>query len=228
MMKRKVLNAGFVELKNSMGDDLSVVNAARVSFAKQSTTLSPADRGLIKYLYTNRHATPFEHVTFTWHVKAPIFVTREWQRHRAASYNEMSMRYHIPEELEFWVPGEEDFRVQVGKPGAYSFEPFENKTMIPWLQKQMVDHFDVSEQMYRDMINYGVAKEIARSVLPVSVYTEFYYTVNARNFLNFISLRNSEHAQKEIREYAIAMEDIFQSVMPVTYDAFLDSGRIGI
>lgn len=227
-MRKDVLNEGFVELLDFMGSDLTVANSARVSFAKRSSYLSEADEKLIGFLYRNRHATPFEHVTMTWHVKCPIFVAREWMRHRAASYNEMSMRYHVPDELDFWMPSSEDWRTQVGKPGAYTFEPFSNLDIAELFAMEMKKHFEHAENLYRQMIAAGVAKEIARSVIPVAQYTEFYFTVNVRNLMNFLSLRNHPDAQKEIRLYAQAMEDIWAKKMPVTHQAFVDAGRIGI
>ena len=116
-----VLDHGFVRLDDCMADDLAVVNAARVSFARRVTELGDADRGLVRFLMRERHATPFEHGVFRFHIKCPIFVAREWMRHRAGSYNEHSARYaELPEE--FYVPAAEDVRTQVGKPGAYTFE----------------------------------------------------------------------------------------------------------
>lgn len=228
LMKKNLLNAGFVELVDFMGDELSIVNSARVSFAKRSSRLSEADEGLIRYLYTNRHATPFEHVTLTFYVKAPIFVTREWQRHRSASYNEMSLRYHVPDGLEFWIPEGDEWRTQVGKPGAYSFEPFENEAFAGMCGQQMKALYENISQFYYQMVESGVAKEVARTVLPVSVYTEFFVTVNLRNLLGFLSLRNDKHALREIRVYAEAIEEMVSEKFPVTYKAFLSSGRVGI
>lgn len=213
---------GFVKLVDHMASDLAVVNSARVSFAKHKEVIDDSDIGLIKFLYKNNHATPFESSVFRFHIKAPIFVIREWMRTRFASYNEMSMRYHVPDKLEFHLPAE--FRTQVGKPGAYTFESIEsNKTAhIGLLLKQ---HYERCEELYKYLIEFGIAKEQAREVLPVSVYSEFYWTVNARSLLNFLSLRNHSSALKEIRDFANALENIFKKYMPITHEAFLEHDR---
>jgi thymidylate synthase (FAD) len=117
-----VLDHGFVRLDDSMADDLSVVNGARVSFARRKEEMDESDHGLIRFLMRERHGTPFEHNSFRFHIRAPIFVAREWFRHRVGSFNEFSMRYAKATD-EFYVPAPEDVRSQVGKPGAYSFEP---------------------------------------------------------------------------------------------------------
>jgi thymidylate synthase (FAD) len=192
----ELLDHGFVRLDASMADDLSVANAARVSFARRKEELDDADRGLIRFLMRDRHGTPFEHNSFRFHIRCPIFVAREWMRHRIGSFNEFSMRYARATD-DFYVPELEDVRTQVGKPGAYTFEPVEA----------------------------GVARELARSVLPVGAYTEFYWTVNARSVMNFVSLRAAETAQREIRRYALAVEAFLAREMPVTYAAFIANDR---
>src|SRR2546421_12076399 len=120
----RVLDHGFVRLEDSMADDLSVVNAARVSFARRKEEMDDSDAGLIRFLLRERHGTPFEHNSFRFHVRAPLFVAREWFRHRVGSFNEFSMRYARATD-DFYVPEPEDVRTQVGKPGSYSFEPVE-------------------------------------------------------------------------------------------------------
>ena len=218
---------GFVRLDSAMADDFSVVNSARVSFAKQSelhNELTGADKGLIKFLMRERHGTPFEHNAFRFHVKCPIFVAREWFRHRIGSYNEFSARYsEVPNE--FHVPDVSHIRTQVGKPGAYTFEPVELD-----LACQAVEVIEgVNERAYESykyLIDRGVAKEVARTVLPMSMYTQFYWTVNARALMNFLSLRTDSNAQFEIREYANAVEEFFQRKMPVTHEAWRDFGKV--
>lgn len=218
---------GFVELSGHMADDASVVNSARVSFSRQIddlTELSDADKGLINFLMRERHGTPFEHNSMRFHVKCPIFVAREWFRHRIGSFNEFSARYsEVPNS--FWAPEEHSVRTQTGKPGAYSFMPMSSD-----LSKEVVetisDHNNRCYGTYRYLLETGVAKEIARAVLPVSMYTEFYWTVNARSLMNFCSLRSAETAQEEIREYSQDVEKIFSLLMPVTYKAWIDNGRV--
>jgi thymidylate synthase (FAD) len=241
---------GFVRLDDAMADDLSVVNSARVSFAKKSDyeyaktgsgcfcedstkscdcydyikILKEEDQGLIRFLMRERHGTPFEHNSFRFHIKAPLFVFREWQRHRIASYNEWSGRYS---ELkpEFYVPKKEDWRTQVGKPGAYKFEPVTDEV---YASNAPVLHnvYGFAWAAYQKMLKEGVAKEIARIVLPLSIYSEMYWTVNARSLMNFLSLRNDERAMFEIREYAKVVEKNFAEKIPHTAAAFVNNERI--
>lgn len=215
---------GFVVLDGFMADDLSVVNSARVSFAKRKEAVDEVDKGLINFLMRERHGTPFEHNSFRFHVKCPIFVAREWFRHRIGSFNEFSARYsEVPDE--FFVPAESDVRTQVGKPGSYSFEPVDEN-----LSREAVELISSNNEraysVYSHLVERGVAKELARVVLPVSMYTQFYWTVNARSLMNFLSLRTHETAQLDIRRYALDVETYFKRAMPVTYDAWLKNGKI--
>lgn len=226
-MKTIEVSGGFVRLDAAMADDVSVVNAARVSFARNDadkSELLEADKGLINFLMRERHGTPFEHNSFRLHIKCPIFVAREWFRHRIGSFNEFSARYsEVPNE--FFVPVVDEVRGQVGKPGAYSFEPLEPeiaKDVTTWI----ADWNDQSYALYKEMIEAGVAKELARVVLPVSMYTQFYWTVNARALMNFLSLRTHETAQYDIRQYANAVYEIVAAEMPVTFEAWEKNGRI--
>lgn len=225
----KVLNAGEVTLLDFFGNDLSIVNAARVSFASQDEELTDKSIGLINYLIKNKHATPFEHVVFKFHVKCPIFVAREWFRHRWSSFNEMSMRYHVPQEIHYFYPEQDTVRQQVGKPGAYSFEPMEYpEAAYSEVIRQFSSIYKAAEKAYREMLEMGIAKELARSVLPVGQYTEFIWTVNARSLMNFLCLRNDENAQLEIARYASGIEDIFASMLPETHKAWVATGRESI
>jgi thymidylate synthase (FAD) len=170
----------------------------------------------------DRHRSPFEHGYFRFLVKAPIFVVREHHRHRAGhSYNEWSGRYSKME-AEFYVA---DFvRTQVGKPGAYTFEP-----VSPAVREAARIEIEAAATQafaaYVRMLDLGVAKEVARTVLPLSMYTKYYWSCNPRALMHFCSLRNSEHAQFEIREYAKAAESFLAQAMPVTHAAFVASGR---
>ena len=220
----RVLDHGFVRLDDAMADDLSVVNGARVSFARRKEEMDESDEGLIRFLMRDRHGTPFEHNSFRFHIRAPIFVAREWMRHRVGSFNEFSLRYAKATD-DFYVPEAEDVRSQVGKPGAYSFEPVSDE-VAEETRERLQAVYETAYETYQELVELGVAREIARCALPVGTYTEFYWTVNARSLMNFLSLRNAETAQREIRRYAEACERFLERLMPVTYAAFVASGRV--
>jgi thymidylate synthase (FAD) len=219
----QVLDHGFVRLDDAMATDLSVVNSARVSFGRRKTEMDEADEGLIRFLMRDRHGTPFEHNSFRFHIRTPIFVAREWFRHRVGSFNEFSMRYARATD-DFYVPEPEDVRTQVGKPGAYSFEP-----VAPELAEQTREElravYEQAFATYERLVEAGVARELARAVMPVGAYTEFYWTVNARALMNFVSLRANKNAQREIQRYAEAVETFFAEKMPVTHAAFVANDR---
>jgi thymidylate synthase (FAD) len=220
----QVLDHGFVRLDEAMASDLSVVNAARVSFARRKEEMDDSDRGLVRFLLRDRHGTPFEHNAFRFHVRTPLFVAREWFRHRVGSFNEFSMRYARATD-DFYVPEPDDVRSQVGKPGAYSFEPVPDE-VAEVTREKLQAVYDAAYQAYEELVELGVARELARSALPVGAYTEFYWTINARSLMNFLSLRNAETAQREIRRYAQACELFLEQLMPVTYAAFVAGGRV--
>jgi thymidylate synthase (FAD) len=220
----RVLDHGFVRLDEAMASDLSVVNGARVSFARHKTEMDESDEGLIRFLMRDRHGTPFEHNAFRFHIRCPIFVAREWFRHRIGSFNEFSMRYARATD-EFYLPAPEDVRTQVGKPGSYSFEPVPDE-VAETTREELQAVYESAYAAYERLVELGVARELARCVLPVGAYTEFYWTVNARALMNFISLRAAETAQREIRRYAEAVEAFFAERMPVTHAAFVAAGRV--
>jgi thymidylate synthase (FAD) len=218
-----VLDHGFVRLDASMASDLSVVNGARVSFARHKEEMDESDEGLIRFLMRDRHGSPFEHGYFRFLVKAPLFVVREHQRHRAGhSYNEWSGRYSKLE-AEFYVP--EYVRSQVGKPGAYSFEAVDESTRAV-ARREIEQNAERAFDCYERLLEQGVAKEVARSVLPLSTYTKYYWSCNPRSLMHFCSLRNSDQAQYEIREYAASAESFLGRLMPVTHEAFVANGRV--
>jgi thymidylate synthase (FAD) len=219
----RVLDHGFVRLDDAMADDLSVVNGARVSFARRKEEMDEADEGLVRFLMRDRHGTPFEHNSFRFHIRAPIFVAREWFRHRVGSFNEFSMRYAKATD-EFYVPEPDDVRTQVGKPGAYSFDPV-SQEIAETTREELRAVYETAYETYTRLVELGVARELARCVLPVGAYTEFYWTVNARALMNFLSLRAAESAQREIRRYAEACEVFFAEKMPVTHAAFVANDR---
>ena len=217
-----ILDKGFIALDGAFASDLAVVNAARVSFNAHSQELSSRDEGLIRYLIRNRHGSPFEHGYFRFLVKAPLFVVREHHRHRAGhSYNEWSGRYSKMR-AEFYVP--DNVRTQVGKPGSYTFEPVDEETRETArqeIERQSQEAFAA----YERMLELGVAKEVARTVLPLNMYTTYYWSCNPRSLMHFCSLRNSEFAQYEIRQYAHAAESFLERHMPVTHAAFVANDR---
>ena len=205
-----------------MADDISVVNSARVSFAKSQQEMDDSGRGLINFLMREKHGTPFEHNSFRFHVKCPVFVAREWFRHRIGSFNEFSARYSEVGE-DFFVPYQNDVRSQVGKPGAYEFHMVEEDIANQAIE--IINQANISAyEAYKKLIDMGIAKELSRTVLPVGMYTQFYWTVNARSLMNFLSLRLSKTAQLDIRRYAKSVEAIFADKMPVTYQAWVENG----
>jgi len=217
-----VLDHGFVALDGSLATDLAVVNAARVSFNQASQELSERDAGLIRFLMRHRHGTPFEHGYFRFLVKAPLFVVREHHRHRVGhGYNEWSGRYSKLD-AEFYVP--QFVRTQVGKPGSYSFEPVDENTAEA-ARREIAGSAEQAFEAYERMLERGVAKEVARTVLPLSTYTKYYWSCNPRSLMHFCGLRNHESAQFEIRQYAAAAESFLERLLPVTWAAFVKNGR---
>lgn len=221
---QQVHDHGFVRLDGMMADDVSVVNAARVSFGRKVEEMDESDIGLIRFLMRERHGTPFEHNSFRFHVRCPIFVAREWFRHRIGSFNEFSGRYAEMSD-DAYLPDSEYVRSQVGKPGSYSFETLDPKDAHQALNAIQAAYYYTS-RVYKDLLEQGVAKEVARIVLPVGTYTEFYWTVNARSLMNFLSLRTAGTAMREIRDYAGEIEKMFSENMPITYEAWVANGKV--
>lgn len=212
-MEIKVLDRGFIKLVDFMGGDIAVVQAARVSYG-QGSKGEDKDKKLINYLLANRHETPFEHAVFKFHVNCPIFVARQWFRHRMASYNEISGRYTELTE-DFYLP--DKFRAQ--KDPNYEYVDLDD-SMTEDLRAQIRHSYDQAFELYQTLLNKGVARELARIVLPLALYTQFYWSINARALMNFLTLRAEVHAQYEIRQYALAILKIFQEKMPWTFAAF--------
>lgn len=219
-----------VQLIDSMGNDMSVVRAARVSTGTEEGNAT-RDRGLIQYLMRERHGSPFEHNAFTFYVQAPLFVFREFQRHRIASYNEESGRYKKLEPI-FYIPNRGRKIIQVGKPGHYTFEngsDFQHQVITKSLASTSVEAYE----KYERMLEFGIAKEVARMVLPLNIYSSMYVTMNARGLMNFLSLRigkddavYSSSPQREIEMVAEQMEELWAEKMPLTYSAFRDAGWV--
>ncbi len=217
-----VLDKGFVRLESTMGGDQAVLRSARVSY--QSDPISEEkDRKLIAYLLAHKHGTPFEHAVFTFHVKLPIFVARQWIRHRMSSYNETSFRYRVAPE-EFYIP--EKWRAQETGAGANKQGSIAADLHHGIHSGNLELHSKDAMRRYKIMIDSGVAKEMARMILPVNLYTEWYWTVNARALLHFLELRCESHAQWEIRQYAHALAFLMRQETPWTFDAWASSVEV--
>ena len=214
------LDKGFVRLIDVMGDDNAIVQAARVSYGS-GTKKVHEDRGLIRYLMRHLHTTPFEMVEFKFHMKLPIFVARQWIRHRTANVNEYSGRYSEMKD-EFYVPATEQIRAQsaINKQGRAdeSFAP-EESDRVRSMMRTTQEHL-YSE--YQELLDTSLAREIARINLPVSNYTEWYWKIDLHNLFHFLRLRIDSHAQYEIRVYGEAMAQIVKAAVPLAYEAFED------
>ena len=225
-----------VDLVKHSASDSDVIWAARVSTAGEQSldeiNQDPSkSAGLINYLARERHGSPFEHTSMTFFISAPIFVFREFMRHRIASYNEESGRYRELQPV-FYVPAPERKLVQIGKTGSYEFIDG-TKEQYQITISSMKESYVFAYEKYQKMLAAGVAREVARAVLPVGLYSSMYVTMNARALMNFLSLRTSRegshfpsYPQREIEMVAEKMEDIFARLMPLTHGAFEKSGRI--
>jgi thymidylate synthase (FAD) len=216
----KVLNHGFVRLVDYMGGDESIVQAARVSYGKGTKSVSE-DRTLIRYLMRHQHTTPFEMVEFKFHIKLPIFVARQWIRHRTANVNEYSGRYSIMPE-EFYVPEETVIKYQ----STSNKQGRDNEEVPPEIRRRVLEIL-LEEQKsafkgYQEMLDYNIARELARINLPLSLYTQWYWKIDLHNLFHFLKLRMDKHAQYEIRVYAEKMAEIVKAVVPMAYEAFED------
>lgn len=210
-----VLDKGFVRLVDFMGGDLAVVTAARVSYGS-GTKGEDKDRKLISFLLRHDHMTPFEHSVFKFHVSCPIFVMRQWIRHRTSSYNEISARYTEVKE-EFYAPAPWRAPDLKNKQGSAPAPKIDQDRCTALLK----DSYAKAYAAYQELLAAGAARELARMVLPVSLYTQFYWTINARNLMHFINLRADAPAQWEIQRYAEALAGVFAERMPWTWEAFL-------
>lgn len=211
----KVLDKGFIRLVDSMGGDSAVVESARVSYGS-GTKGAEKDRKLLNYLLRHDHMTPFEQAVFKFHVSAPLFVMRQWIRHRMSSYNEISARYTEVKD-EFYSP--EIWRAPdpKNKQASQASPQIDQKHCRETLEKATQSAFAA----YHELIKAGAARELARMVLPVNLYTQFYWTVNARSLMHFITLRADANAQWEIQKYAEALAGVFAERMPWTWEAYL-------
>lgn len=222
--EKKVLDHGFVALVDSMPRfvpeghtaDQAIVQAARVSYG-EGTKKVTEDRGLVRYLLRHRHTTPFEMVEFKFHVAMPIFVARQWIRHRTANVNEYSARYSIVPDR-FYRPTLDNVRKQSTTNRQGGEETIDVETAESFLE--LLEDSEKLYARYLDLTEKGVARELARAALPVSVYTEWYWKCDLHNLLHFLSLRMDPHAQQEIRVYAEAMYELIRPICPVACEAF--------
>lgn len=216
----KLLDHGFVRLLDYMGSDESIVQAARVSYGK-GTKKKSQDKGLIRYMLRNRHTSPFEMVEFKFHVKLPIFVARQWIRHRTANVNEYSGRYSVMPD-EFYLPDPDQIRLQSTTNNQGRSEQQADDTV----KKDILEYLESSQKSahakYTEMIDQGLSRELARINLPLAQYTEWYWKIDLHNLLHFLKLRIDPHAQWEIQQYAIVMADMVKAVCPLAYEAFED------
>lgn len=226
-----VLDHGFIRVVDYMGDDNAVVQAARVSYGKGTKKVSE-DQALINYLLRHRHSTPFEMCEIKFHIKLPIFIARQWIRHRTANVNEYSARYSILDK-EFYIPTPENLSIQStsNRQGRGDVvEASRAQRVLDLLREDALRAYD----SYQELLNHdqegnildpekeGIARELARMNLPVNYYTQWYWKIDLHNLMHFLSLRADSHAQYEIRVYAEAMLDILQKWVPLTYEAFIN------
>ncbi|WP_434732626.1 FAD-dependent thymidylate synthase [Wolbachia endosymbiont of Zygogramma bicolorata] len=217
--EHKVLDHGFIRVVDYMGSDSAIVQAARVSYGKGTKQISQ-DEALIKYLMRHHHTTPFEMCEIKFHVKLPIFVARQWIRHRTANMNEYSARYSILDN-EFYIPKPEQIAKQSDNNKQGSGEAFDPDT-----SKEIIDSLTNDSNLvyshYEKFIEQGLAREIARTNLTLNYYTQFYWKIDLHNLLHFLKLRADKHAQYEIRVYAEVMLDIIKKWVPLAYNAFVE------
>lgn len=213
---------GFVKLINVMGNDSSPVQAARISYGDGTKSVRE-DISLTNYLLRNQHTSPFEQIEFQFHIKLPIFLARQWVRHRMANINEVSARYSEMKD-EFWLPKPEELRTQDSKnkqAGSRKLPQEAAEQAVELIKEANKEAYE----RYKDLLDLGVCREQARAILPVSLYTEFYWKIDGHNLMRFLKLRGDSHAQKEIQDYAVALEDIFQSRFPNVFNAYVNYVR---
>lgn len=212
----KVLDGqGWVGLIDHLGTESTVVNAARVSFGKLKKTMDERDVALLDYLLENKHTSPLEHVVFTFSVHCPLFVRGQWHRHRTWSYNEISRRY-TEIDMEFYTPKALRRQSENNRQASFADENFDDAA----LRERIVEHHRCSLDLYNHLLESGVCREQARGVLPQNMMVTFWGTVDLANLLHFLQLRDSAHAQQEIREYAVAIRELIRPLVPNVMDYY--------
>lgn len=221
-----VLDKGFVRMVDYLGGDQRIVQSARVSYGSGTKSFRQ-DRGLIHYLMRHEHTSPFEQVQLSFHLKMPIFVARQWIRHRTARLNEISARYSVMKD-EFYLPepGQVRFQSETNAQGR-SEEALDPEAADRFIKKLRVEQ-EQNYLHYEDMLNQGIARELARTNLPVSLYTEMYWQIDLHNAFHFLRLRLDAHAQHEIREFAKAVAECVKAVAPIAYEAFEEQVLNGV
>jgi thymidylate synthase (FAD) len=217
-MTKQILDHGFIRIIDKMGNDNAIVQAARVSYGAGTKKVNE-DRGLIRYLMQHSHTTPFEMCELKLHIRCPIFVARQWMRHRSGSFNEYSARYSVVPD-EFYLPTD-GYCTQSPSNKQGSADKIDEKNNERYITKYKILS-EKSYELYNDLICNGIAREQARIGLHVGYYTEFYWKVNLHNLLHFIKLRADKHAQYEIRVYAEHISEIIKEWCPHAYEAFID------
>ena len=217
----KVLGGqGWIGLIDHLGTESTIVNAARVSFGKLKTEMDDRDVKLLEYLIANKHTSPLEHMVFTFSIHCPLFVRGQWHRHRTWSYNEISRRY-TEIDMEFYTPAELRRQAENNRQASFSDPDFDGTA----LAKLIADHNSASLDLYEKLLASGVCREQARGVLPQNMMVTFWGTVDLSNLLHFLELRDSEHAQYEIREYAIAIKQLIKPIVPNVAKYFASKGQ---
>jgi len=214
----KVLDKGFIRLVDYLGSDSRIVQAARVSYGAGTKSVRE-DAALIDYLLRHQHTSPFEQVVFTFHLKMPIFVARQWIRHRTARINEISGRYSIMQN-ECYVPACDDIAFQSTDNRQGRSDSPVSEDVQHAIQTALQDQQKIAYKGYQDMLDKNIARELARINLPLALYTEFYWQIDLHNLFHFLKLRCDTHAQKEIRAYAHVLLDICKKVVPLAVQSF--------
>lgn len=218
----KVLDGqGWVGLIDHLGSESTIVNAARVSFGKMKDSMDEKDKALLGYLIENKHTSPLEHVVFTFSVHCPLFIRGQWHRHRTWSYNEISRRY-TEIDLEFYTPPKLRRQAESNRQASVESPDFNDEA----LRESIRSHNLQSLKLYEDLLAAGVCREQARGILPQNMMVTFWGTVDLSNLLHFLSLRDSEHAQWEIRQYAIAIKKLIKPIVPSVAKYYESKGQI--
>ena len=218
----KVLNnQGWVGLIDHLGSETTIVNAARVSFGKLKKEMDDRDKGLLEYLIDNRHTSPLEHLVFTFSIHCPLFIRGQWHRHRTWSYNEISRRY-TEIDMEFYTPAELRRQSANNRQASFSDPDFNPAD----LRESIAQHNQASFELYEKLLASGVCREQARGVLPQNMMVTFWGTVDLSNLLHFLELRDSDHAQAEIKEYAQAIKKLIKPIVPNVAAYYEKKGQV--
>lgn len=216
-----VLDHGEIVLLDVMGSDADIVKAARVSYSASKNKTHGDDRALIRYLMKHKHTSPFEMAELKFYVKAPIYIARQWMRHRTANINEVSYRYSVVEDCDFYTPIRKEVRSQSKNNKQCGGDPLPINVTAAFINEYNTVCC-ASFDGYTDALQKGVSREVARGMLPQSTYTEFYWKIDLHNLLHFLNLRMHPHAQEQIRAYANIMFDMVKKKFPITVEAFED------